>query len=179
MKQVKNEYVLRKERTQKRQKFKGELMLQDAKNYDLVIYDDVDQNMLNFYDKKNIIVIILYASLNTLVDNIYSRKNFDARETFVFTQFANRYVKSDENNAIDKISKQNFINKLKEKLKYDFESEEALIKFADEIFNKMEIYDDDYNFIKIRDEFVYDYIIVTDNKTPEEIFEEIKKKLNL
>lgn len=43
----------------------------------------------------------------------------------------------------------------------------------------MEIYDDEYHAINIRDNFKYDFIIVVDGKTPKEIFNEIKEKIEI
>ena len=46
-------------------------------------------------------------------------------------------------------------------------------------FKKMNIDDDDDHYIKLRDEYKCDYLLVTTNKTKKDIFNELNKKINL
>jgi hypothetical protein len=59
--------------------------------------------------------------------------------------------------------------------KYEFKNEEELIKFSNDIFKQMNINDDDDHYVKVRDGIKYDYLLVTTNKSKEEIFTELSK----
>jgi hypothetical protein len=60
-------------------------------------------------------------------------------------------------------------------MKYFFDSEEDLEKYTNEAFEMMGINDDEDHKIKVNDKFEYDYLVKTDEKTPEEIFEDLKQ----
>ena len=133
---------------------------------------------MNQCERKNIYIVIVYASLDRLVKNILSRKTTDPRGIFVFTQYAKRYIKTDSSkDGLDIINRIEFIEQLK-KIKYEFESENALVEFAKIIFSRMEIGDDNDHYIKLRDTFQFDYILNTKDKTPIELYQELKEKTN-
>ena len=155
-----------------------ELMITESKKYDKIIFDDINQHILNQCERKNIYIVIVYASLDRLVKNILSRKTTDPRGIFVFTQYAKRYIKTDSSkDGLDIINRIEFIEQLK-KIKYEFESENALVEFAKIIFSRMEIDDDNDHYIKLRDTFQFDYILNTKDKTPIELYQELKEKTN-
>jgi len=159
----------------------NEVMHDMSKNHTYVIYDVIDIQVSNFYkNPSDIFIILVYASLSRLADNIYSRRIDDPRGLFVFDQFANLFVRADpsDSNIIDYIDKNNFIEKLKSKLKYLFESEDDLINFATKTFLAMDIPDDNGYPIKLRNTFKYDYLINTSDKTPDQIFEQLKNDLS-
>lgn len=149
-------------------------MYSASKKYDKVVFDDISQNILKVIPRKQIFVIIVYCSLDTLTRNMTIRRFTDYRGKFVFDQYANRYVKTNtKKDSLDVINRKNFVTSL-ETMKADFESEDKLMQFATNVFNKMNIDDDNDHYIKLRDEYTYDYIIDTKNKTPSEIFDELK-----
>jgi dephospho-CoA kinase len=152
------------------------LMFEESKKYDKVIFDDIVQDILDFFDRKKVYVIVVYTSLNDLINNMIARKSTSPRGLFVFSQYAKRYVKLDsEKGSLDTINRKNFIENLKQ-LKSEFESESKLIEFATKIFSDMGIYDDyDYN-IGLRETYQADYIVNTHGKSPDKIYEEIKVK---
>lgn len=158
------------------------IMVSEAKKYDKAIFDDVSQLVLdvtkNINDKK-IYVIIVYTPLEDLVRNIDERrKKMDPRGLFALNQFIEKYEKTSDKDKewVSKnmiVNKKKFIEKLKEYLKYEFENESALINFAEDLFKKMEIDDDDDHFVKLRDKFYYDHIINTSGKSKLKVSEEL------
>ena len=90
------------------------------------------------------------------------------------------YFKKSENNDLQKIeviNRKDFYKILLKYFKYEFKSEEKLIKFSNDIFSNMNIMDDNDHYIKVRDEIKYDYILVTTNKSKDEIFNELSKEI--
>ena len=165
-----------------------DFMFTESKKYDKVIFDDISQDITDYFNRDKIFVIIVYASLDDLIRNIISRRSISYRGLTVFNQFTKRYIKTDnEEKSIDMINRKDFIKSL-QKMKYEFESGEKLIEFANMIFNKMEINDDNDHYIKLRDNrqddflgtthnYQYDYILKTSDKTPEMIYKELIKIL--
>jgi hypothetical protein len=152
------------------------LMFEEAQKHKLVLYDDIYQKITSFYKKRSdLFIIVVYTSLSQLVDNMHSRRFTSRRGLFVFDQYSSRYITTEANDFIDKISKPTFINKLKEKMKYEFDSEDDLIKFANETFQQIGITDDKEHGIKLRDSFEYDYLVKTDGREPKDIFVELQK----
>ena len=154
------------------------LMISESKKYSnlKIIFDDINQHLLDQLDRKNIYIIIVYTPLDDLVQNILKRKSTDPRGIFVFTQFAKKYVKTNSiDDSIDVVNRQKFVDSLK-KIKYEFESENTLIEFANKIFFSMDISDDIDHYIKLRDTLQYDYIVNTHGKTPDQIYDELKEK---
>ena len=122
-------------------------------------------------------VLIVYAGLKDLSRNVNSRRlEGDYRGMFVFTQFAERYIKCSEKDIkkIETVSKPEFITLLKANFKFEFASEKDLILFADEVFLKMNIPDDLEHSIKLRDGYRCDYLLNTTGKTPQMIYEELQ-----
>ncbi len=141
-----------------------------------VVYDDISQNILqHFLNKDDIFVINVYASLETLVRNILSRRFYEPRGQNVFRQFSEKYTLTDNDKGIEIINRKKFRILLKENLKYIFESEEDLNIFVDKMFTSMNITDDKDHKIKLRAEFKCDYLLNTTDKTPEQIFDELRQ----
>lgn len=145
-------------------------MYSEAVKHNLVVFDDIESIITQF--NPDIYVIIVYASLHYLTRNILDRRFTDPRSINVYRQYARKYVRTDGSNKIDTVNKPAFITMLK-KMKYEFASEEELLAFADKIFLDMGIDDDQTYGITIRDQFKYDYLLNTNDKTPEQIVEEI------
>ena len=138
-----------------------EAMVSEGKKHDLVIYDDIRQYVQNYYNDEELYVIVIYASPNQLINNIVSRINKEPRGKNIFNQFSERYtvVTNKKDKSIDTIDRISFINKLKEKLKFEFNSEEELIEFAFKFFKEIGIEDDESHEIKLRDNLKCDYLI--------------------
>jgi len=125
--------------------------------------------------------ILVYTNIYDLVKNINKRKLYEPRGVWLFEEQFVKYYKETKNkdDAIDTINYNKFIKSL-EKIKYEFESEKELNKFAEKIFNLLGI----KRIIKDKDYYIkprlnnYDLILITKNKSPSElkniIFETIK-----
>jgi len=149
------------------------LMVEESKKYSKVVFDNINQHLLDIIDRDKIFIIIVYASPEDLVRNIVSRQTSEPRGIFVFGQFAKKYIRTDsKNDAIDVVNRKDLIEALKN-IKYEFSSETELVEFATNIFSAMDINDDADYFIKLRDNLVYDYILNTKNKDIETISREI------
>ena len=118
-------------------------------------------------------IILLYTNLKDLVRNMESRrKQGDSRGIFVFKQFVKRYEKS-SSEGIDTVNRSKFKKLLLDNLKYEFVGEEELIKFCNEIFEKLGITDDNDHYIKVRDDYKYDFLLSTVGKSKADINEEL------
>lgn len=154
------------------------MMYDDAKNKD-VVYDDFSFEIAKFYKKRDdIFIVLMYSSPYQLIDNILNRRFVEPRDRNVFNNFKSTYTLAQEtDDYIDIINKREFINKLKEKLKHEFESETDLVNFANGFFEQIGITDDEDHKIKIKNEIKYgldyDYVIKTANKKPEDIINEL------
>jgi len=118
--------------------------------------------------------ILVYSNLEKLTDNINKRNNYSPREVNnVFRQFYIYYtITNDKSTAIDKIDRKSFIKILETYVKYKFTSKKHLIEFAHKIFKSMNITDDNTYYIKPKYNH-YDYILITKNKTPTMLKNEI------
>ena len=163
-----------------------EIMINDAlKTKRNFLLDDILQkDIIDYFKKKKIydklFIIVVYTNLTDIARNLESRrKKGDIRGVFAFDQFAERYIKTSENdpNKIEQINRKNFIKLLLKYFKYEFKNKNHLIEFANEIFQKMNINDDKYNWIKLRLEFKYDYLLITTGKTKEDIFKELRDRI--
>lgn len=163
-----------------------EIMINDAlKTKQNFLLDDTSQkDIINYFKKKNIddklFIIIVYTNLIDIARNLESRrKEGDIRGIFAFDQFAERYIKTSENdpNKIEQINRKKFIHILLKYFKYNFKNKNHLMEFANEIFQKMGINNDKDNWIKLRPEFKYDYLLITTGKTKEDIFKELKDRI--
>ena len=159
-----------------------------------MVYDAIDTNKNILFDHvyqkeiidimkkkklfKNLYIINVFANINDLARNIESRrKEGDRRGVFVFSQFSDRYIKCKNNDVkkIETVNRKNFKDLLLKKFKYEFKNEDDLIKFANNVFEGMNILDDKDHFIKLRDEYICDYLLITTDKTKDDIFDELKK----
>lgn len=126
---------------------------------------------------KNLFIINVFANINDLARNIESRrKDGDNRGVFVFSQFSNRYIKCKNNDVkkIETVNRKKFKHLLLKNFKYEFKNEDELIDFSNNVFDEMNISDDKDHFIKLRDEYICDYLLITTNKTKDDIFNELK-----
>lgn len=177
LKNLPNEYTSNSQKISLHKYETGKLMLEESKKYDKVILDDVRQDILQFFNRKDIYIIIVYTSLDNLMRNFLKRRFYDPRGLFVFEQYSKRYISIDSSiDSLDIISRPKFIELLKQ-IKYEFESETQLIEFANKIFATMNINDDLEHYIKLRDTYQYDYIVNTSNKSPSEIYQELIKNI--
>jgi adenylate kinase family enzyme len=147
-----------------------------------IIFDHVSQTeIIEYLNKKkynNLFIINVFTNLKDLSRNLESRrKKSDIRGMFAFNQFSNRYIKcnNDDINKIEIINRKKFKEILFKIFKYEFEDEEDLINFSIKIFNNMNIIDDEDYFIKLREKYKCDYLLITTNKTKIEIFKELEK----
>lgn len=179
--QLPNEYISKDVDNKNGMIFAAKYLISEAKKYDKVVFDVVSQNIVEYIDRNNLFIVVVYASLEDLVRNVYNRRSTDPRGDFVFSQFAKRYEATDKNNgkAIASVTRIKFIEALKSKLKYLFESEDQLIAFATDIFKRMNINDDNKHYVKLRDAYQYDYILNTSRKQPSEICDELDAVLKL
>jgi len=157
------------------------------KTHKNILFDHVEpkgiihnMKLHKLYDK--LYIIIIFTNLDDLARNMVSRtKKGDSRGLIVFEQFSNRYIKcnNNDNKKIEIINRSNFKKILLHFFKYYFNNVDELNTFSNDIFNKMNIRDDKDHYIKLRDEFIYDYLLVTTNKTKEDIFNELDEKIKL
>ena len=158
-------------------------MIDDAvKSNKNVLFDHISQkeiiNYMNMKKYNNLYIIIVFTNLNDLARNLeLRRKRGDMRGVFAFNQFSERYIKCEniDTQKIEKINRKYFTKILLKYFKYEFKNEEELIKFSNDIFSDMNIVDDSDHFIKLRNEYKYDYLLITTNKTKSEIFNELNK----
>jgi adenylate kinase family enzyme len=185
MKNLKNIYG---ERYKKTVNLYEKMMIDKAMGSKKALLDHISQvELLEEFKKrklsKYVKIILVYTNLTNLARNIESRrKEGEPRGVGVYYQFADKYIKAniekDKDNIIDYVNKPDFIKLLLKYFKYEFSNKKFLINFADNVFNYMGIKDDKSHPIKLRDEFKYDYLINTTDKTKEQIFNEIKEKIN-
>jgi len=158
-------------------------MVNDAvKTNKNILFDHVSQkeiiNYMNAKKYNNLYIIIVFTNLNNLARNLeIRRKKCDRRGVFAFKQFSERYIKCKNNDLqkIEVINRKDFYKILLKYFKYEFKNEEELIKFSNDIFSNMNIIDDNDHFIKLRNEYKYDYLLITTNKTKNDIFNELNK----
>jgi GTPase SAR1 family protein len=178
--QLPNEYISKDVKEKEDFLFMYKYMVSESKKYDSVVFDVVDQSIVEHIGRDNVYIIIVYASLEKLVRNMYNRKSVEPRGEGVFIQFSDRYIATDNvSESVGSVNLKKFIASLKSKLKYLFESEEALITFATDIFKKMDIDDDKKHYVKLRDTYQYDYILKTHKKQPSELCDELETVLKL
>ena len=149
-----------------------------------VVFDHISQTQIVSYMKSlklysQLYIINLYANLDDLARNIISRRKAGDRRApkAVFNQFADRYTKCSNNDIkkIEIVNRKKFKNLLLKYFKYTFENKNELINFSNDLFKQMNINDDDDHYIKVRDEIKYDYLLITTNKSKDEIFNELSK----
>jgi dephospho-CoA kinase len=174
-----HDYFPRKKRLEMRDNLILETMYNEAKGKDAV-YDCWTHDIKKLYKSgEKLFIIIVYASLKTMMKNAIRRRFTEPRRKDIIKQYAERYVADDNNtnqiDIIDIINRKDIKEYLKENMKYFFDSEEDLEKYTNEAFEMMGINDDEYHKIKVNDKFEYDYLVKTDEKTPEEIFEDLKQ----
>ncbi len=175
LKNLKNKYYTKKERNSMLDSYYEKTLASRVKNHENYIIDWVNlrdgEPITNKYLSKDIKDILLYTNLADLVSNINKRNKSDPRGKFVFKQFAKYYMVTDNiNKSIDTINLKSFIKNLK-KMKYEFESENALKQFARDIFKYLDISkisnSKDYHIKPRYSKF--DMILSTKNKSPTQL----------
>jgi hypothetical protein len=155
------------------------LLVKDAKKGDKSIIDDVDQTQIlkYFTSKDKFFIIVIYSGLSDLARNINNRrKEGDLRGLNVFRQFSWRYISCNKDeDYIDIVNLPEFKAILNRYLKYEFENRQQLDTFANDIFNNMGIKDNKKHYIKLRNQYKYNYVLNTTNKTKNDIFKELGK----
>jgi adenylate kinase family enzyme len=149
------------------------------------LLDHISQKEIIDYMKKkriyqNLFIINVFTNLETLARNLESRrKEGDKRGIFAFKQFAERYIKTDKNDSkrIETVNRKAFRKILLDKFKYEFKDEEALKDFANYVFKLMKITDDKDHYVKLRDNYECDYLLITSGKTKKDIFMELEENI--
>lgn len=181
VKTLSNNYITKKEKSDLGDYEQARIMVRDAVASGKAILDAIHQKkFIEIFDEMNLgselFVIVIYTSLPNLVRNLESRrKEGDYRGLSPFSQFSKRYIGTDENdsNRIDLVCRKDFIKLLKNNLKYEFENEQMLINYANEMFAKMNIDDDLEHWIKLREEYRCDYLLNTNDKSKDDIYAEL------
>ena len=147
-----------------------------------ILFDHVSQKeIIQFMRSKKLklYIINVFTNLKDMARNLeLRRKKGDRRNVFAFSQFSNRYIKCSNNdiNKIEIVNRSKFKKLLIKYFKYEFKDENDLIEFCKKTFNTMNIDDDKDHYIKLRETYICDYLLITTNKTKSEIFNELKKK---
>jgi adenylate kinase family enzyme len=145
-------------------------MSTEIKKHTTTVIDVITPDIYKLLSKTR--VILIYTTLDDLMRNLISRELTSPRGSFIFNQYAKKFVKANKDDKyIDIVSKPKFI-KILQKTKYNFTSEDDLRSFAVDIFKQMSITDDKEHKIKIRND-VYDLVITTKDKTPKKLVNEI------
>lgn len=178
-KKIPNEYVTPKFKKNMVKNISGKYLVESAIKNDKTIIDwIIPQHIIHHFQERkiNLYVILVYANLSTLARNMISRKaENDPRRIFVFRQFSERFVKTDEEDKIiDTINRKTLKKILLDNFKMEFTGEKDLTEFCNKTFMTMNIEDDKDHGIKVRDEFKYNYLLNTNNKSKKDIFQELK-----
>jgi dephospho-CoA kinase len=178
-KKIPNEYVTEEFKKNIGKNISGKYFLENAIKNDKTIIDwVVPQGIINNFQERKIslYVILVYAGLSTLARNMVSRKaENDPRRTFVFRQFSERYIKTtDKEKIIDTINRKTLKKILLDNFKMEFTGEKDLTDFCNKTFKTMNIEDDEDNGIKVRDEFKYNYLLNTNDKSKVDIIQELE-----
>ena len=184
LKTLLNDYITKNEIIKLEDYEQAKIMIKDAVKNDTAILDTVNQSKFIeiFQEMKlndRLLIIVIYTSLPNLIRNLESKRLEGVYIGLTpFIQFSERYIKTTEdNNKIDILNKINFINLLKNNLKYEFENEDMLLNFANNMFKKMNINDDLDHWINLRDEYKCDYLLNTNEKSKEDIYKELGELL--
>ena len=178
-KKIPNEYVTQEFKKNMLSNISGKYLLENAIKNDKTIIDWVVPHGIihNFEERKiNLYVILVYANLSTLARNMISRKaENDPRRTFVFKQFSERFIKTtNQDEIIDTINRKTLKKILLDNFKMEFTGENDLINFCNKTFKAMNIEDDEDHGIKVRDEFKYNYLLKTNDKSKRDVFQELE-----
>ena len=152
-----------------------------AKNKN-ILFDHISQKeLIQCMESKKLklYIINVFTNLKDMARNLeLRRKKGDKRGVFAFSQFSNRYIKCSNSdiNKIEIINRDKFKKLLIKYFKYEFTDKNDLIEFCKKTFNTMNIDDDKDHYIKLRETYICDYLLITTNKTKSEIFNELKKK---
>ena len=185
LKTLLNDYIIKNKINEFEVYEQAKIMIRDAIKNDKAILDTVNQtkfieifNEMKLNDQ--LFIIVIYTSLPNLIRNLES-KRLEGEYTGLipFIQFSKRYIKTNEedNNKFDLVNKKVFIELLKNNLKYEFENEELLLNFANDMFKKMDIDDDLDHWIRLRNEYKYHYLLNTNEKSKDDVYEELDKLL--
>jgi len=180
-KTVKNEYVP----VGTNQKIQGEniasILADESTKHKKVAIDWIEQKyIIAEFKKRNLdlFVIVVHASLEDIIKRLEKRrKTGDTRGIFAFEHFSERYMKTDGTNDLGIYNRKKFKKLLLDNLKYLFTDENDLNGFADHIFHNMGIDNDENYYLKLRDEYEYDYFLNTTDKSVEDVLDEISKIL--
>lgn len=146
-------------------------IVKDVKASDNSVISNNGNSIIEYLPKKTF-KVLLYASLKQLVNGIISRSTTETIQNMV-VKYAKRYIVTNNyNESIDTIDRDSFIKELK-RVKMYFENEERLVEFAEKILTSMGISDSQSHHIMSNEREMYDYFIVTKDKTPKELCIEI------
>jgi len=157
----------------------GNFMLKEAIKNEKAIIDWIScESIIESFNQNKIklFTILVYTGIPFLARNMIARKKDDYRRKFVFKQYANRYTKSnDASKTIDSVNREKFKEILLANFKMEFKDEKELIDFCNDIFQKMNITDDNDHGIMIKENIKYDYLLITNDKSKEDIIMELDK----
>ena len=156
------------------------------KTHKNILFDDTLQegiisNMKSHKLYDQLYIIFIFTNIYDMIRNIISRtrKGDMEPEQGILEQFPQKYVKCSnyDHKKIEIVNREKFKKLMVKYMKYYFTNIDELITFSNKIFREMNIYDDKDHYVKLRDEFKYDYLLVTTNKTKQEIFNELDKNV--
>ena len=147
-----------------------------------VLYDDCTINLLHYYQDYNlpIVSVLLYSSVNKIINNVYNRRTTERRAWPAIMVYTTLYEKANINETyIDEINKNEFINALKQKLMFIFESVEDLEDSVNQFFANLGCSINEMDCkIKLRNNFKPTLFIKTNDLQPQKIFNQIIDKIN-
>jgi broad-specificity NMP kinase len=155
--------------------------MQEQNSY--VLYDHVMMDVCNFYENRNppnsLYKILLYPSIHRIIDNISNRR-FTERRSWIFEQYNTFYtIAKDGDEIIDIIDKSEFVQELKNKLKYLFTSEQELIDSVNHFFISLGASENDTTLsLTVRKDIQPHLFIKIVDQTPYEIFQYIHSRLH-
>jgi GTPase SAR1 family protein len=152
--------------------------LEDTK----IIFDDINTHLVNIYKKNNkeLFSVLLYTSIQTLIEHFYTRRTTEYRTWSQFSHFTSLYKMTDnDSDYIDIIYKDQLRDLLKQKLKFLFYSEEDLHKKVDEFFSDLGCIDDATSCkITLRDDIKPNLILKTLDQTPFQLMKQINNYMS-
>ena len=83
-------------------------------------------------------------------------------------------ARTDKEKIIDTINRKTLKKILLDNFKMEFTGEKDLTDFCNKTFKTMNIEDDEDNGIKVRDEFKYNYLLNTNDKSKVDIIQELE-----
>ena len=169
---LKNKFYSKKEKLEMMNKCAREQIAKKVKGKSSFIIDTVSFQSLRNEFSPSVQSILIYSNLDQMVNNYKTRRD---RSLYIYDGYSGLYRKKLYNNemTLDVVKLSDFITSL-QKIKYEFENQKELIKFAKDIFAKMGITDNKPHAITPRSS-EYNLIIRTKGKTRPQLRDKILK----